>query len=63
VAQTRANRLLVRLGDSATPPSPALRTAISAALEPFVGDVIAKMVVICAFLRQATEGAKASTKP
>lgn len=63
VAQIRANRLLVRLGDSATLPSPALRTAISAALEPFVGDVIAKMVVICAFLRQATEGAKASTKP
>jgi hypothetical protein len=63
VAQTRADRLLVRLGDSATPPSPALRTAISAALNPFVEDVIAKMVVICAFLRQATKATTASTKP
>jgi hypothetical protein len=63
LARTRADRLLVRLGDSATSPSPALRAAISVALEPFVGDVIAKMVVICALLRQATEGVTASTKP
>ena len=35
----------------------ALAAAIGVAIEPFVGDVIARMVVICAFLRRATESA------
>ena len=52
-ALARAERLLVRLGGSASPP-PALAEAISSAVEPFVEDVIVKMLVICAFLRRAT---------
>jgi hypothetical protein len=54
-ALARADRLPVRLGSSAAPPPPALAARISAAIEPFVGDVIVKMVVICAFLRRVTE--------
>jgi hypothetical protein len=34
--------------------SPAPRATIRSAVEPFTGDVIAKMVVICAVLRAAT---------
>jgi hypothetical protein len=34
---------------------PALSTAIRSAVEPFAGDAIAKMVVICTLLRKATE--------
>ena len=52
-ASARADRLPVGLGGSAAPP-PALATKISAAVEPFVGDVIVKMLVICAFLRRVT---------
>jgi hypothetical protein len=37
-----------------------LKAAIRSALEPFTGDVIAKMVVICAVLRTATEDRSAS---
>jgi hypothetical protein len=50
----RADRLLVRLIDSTALPPPALAARISAAVEPFAGDVIVKMLVICAFLRRAT---------
>lgn len=53
-ALARADRLPVRLSGSAAPPPPALAAEISAAIEPFVGDVIVKMLVICAFLRRAT---------
>lgn len=53
-ALVRADRLPVRLGGSAAPPPPALAARISAAIEPFVGDVIVKMLVICAFLRGVT---------
>jgi hypothetical protein len=52
-ALARASRLPVRLSGSAAPPS-ALARKISAAVEPFVGDVIVKMLVICAFLRRVT---------
>jgi hypothetical protein len=52
-ALARADRLPVRLGGSAAPP-PALAARISAAIEPFVEDVIVKMLVICAFLRRVT---------
>lgn len=48
----RADRLLVRL--AASPPPPAQAAAISTAIEPFAGDVIVKMLVICAFLRRVT---------
>jgi hypothetical protein len=51
-ASVRADRLLVRLAGS--PPPPARAAAISAAIEPFAGDVIVKMLVICAFLRRIT---------
>jgi hypothetical protein len=51
-ASVRADRLLVRLAGSAPPPAQA--AAISAAIEPFAGDVIVKMLVICAFLRRVT---------
>jgi len=52
--RARADRLLVRLSDAASLPSPALTAAISSAIEPFAGDVIVKMLVICAFLRRIT---------
>lgn len=54
VVLTRADRLLVRLIDSAALPPPVLATEISTAVEPFVGDVIVRMLVICAFLRRVT---------
>jgi hypothetical protein len=50
-ASTRADRLLVRLDAS---PLPAQAAAISAAIEPFAGDLIVKMLVVCAFLRRVT---------
>lgn len=53
-ALARADRLPIRLGGSAAPPPPALAARISTAIEPFVGDVIVKMLVICAFLRGVT---------
>jgi hypothetical protein len=53
VALARADRLPVRLVGSAAP-APALAARISAAIEPFVGDVIVKMLVICAFLHRVT---------
>jgi hypothetical protein len=52
--QSRANRLLVRLANSTAPLPPAQAAVISAAIEPFAGDVIVKMLVICAFLRRVT---------
>jgi hypothetical protein len=53
----RSARLVVRLHvPSAGPIDLALSTAIRSAIEPFTGDVIAKMVVICAVLRAATSG-------
>ena len=51
-ASVRADRLLVRL--AASPPPPAHASAISTAIEPFAGDLIVKMLVICAFLRRVT---------
>lgn len=51
-ASLRADRLLVRL--AASPPPPAQAAAISAAIEPFTGDVIVKMLVICELLRRVT---------
>jgi hypothetical protein len=56
-ARTRAERLLPRLGRSMAPMPRALVPAISAAIAPFVDDVLAKMVLICAFLRHATDTA------
>jgi hypothetical protein len=50
----RTDRLLVRLTESATLPPSALASRISVAIEPFTGDVIVKMLVICAFLRRVT---------
>jgi hypothetical protein len=52
--QSPADALLMRLTDQAAPPPSALAAWISAAVEPFVGDVIVKMLVICAFLRRVT---------
>ena len=52
--QSHADGLLVQLIDQAAPPPPALAAWISAAVEPFVSDVIVKMLVICAFLRRIT---------
>jgi len=53
-AQAQAGRLATRL--RAPPLDAATGGAIRAAVEPFAGDVIAKMVVICALLRAATCG-------
>lgn len=51
-ARTHAARLAAQL--HAPPIDPTTAAAICAAVEPFAGDVIAKMVVICALLRAAT---------
>jgi hypothetical protein len=51
-ARAQAARLVTRL--RAPPIDPTTATAIRIAVEPFAGDVIAKMVVICALLRAAT---------
>jgi hypothetical protein len=53
-AQSYADGLLVRLVDHVASPPPTLAAWISAAVERFVGDVIVKMLVICAFLRRVT---------
>ena len=56
-ARERSARLVTRLRvPSAGPTDSALSTAIRSAIEPFTGDVIAKMMVICAVLRAATSG-------
>lgn len=56
-AQGRARRLLAGRSDTRpAPPHPALAAAVAAAVEPFAGGVIAKMVVICALLHDATRG-------
>jgi hypothetical protein len=52
-ALVRADRLAVLLVGSAALP-PLLTARICAAVEPFVGDAIVKMLVICAFLRRVT---------
>jgi hypothetical protein len=52
-ALARADRLPVLLGGTSAPPH-ALATRISTAIEPFVADVIVKMLVICALLRRVT---------
>jgi hypothetical protein len=57
-ARTRAERFSSRLPG---PPSPKLAVAIRSAVEPFVGDAIVKMIVICALLRKATPAASAAT--
>jgi hypothetical protein len=51
-AECIAARLDVPFGPSI---EPALSMAIRSAVEPFAGDAIAKMVVICTLLRKATE--------
>ena len=54
-ARARAAHVALRLGDrSVAGPEPDVGAAIRAAIEPFAGDVIVKMVVICALLRAAT---------
>ena len=56
-ARMRAERIAARLDvPSGSPIDPALSAAIRSAIEPFAGDAIAKMVVICALLRAATDG-------
>ncbi|HZC97862.1 MAG TPA: hypothetical protein VE267_17365, partial [Bradyrhizobium sp.] len=54
-ARERAARVATQLYVPAEWVSPAARATIRSAVEPFTGDVIAKMVVICAVLR-ATAG-------
>lgn len=51
-ARVQAARLVTRL--RAPPIDPTAAAATRTAVEPFVGDVIAKMVVIYALLRAAT---------
>ena len=53
-ARVRAARVATQLYVPAERVSPATRATIRSAVEPFTGDVIAKMVVICAVLRAAT---------
>jgi len=59
-ARVRATRVAMQLHDpSAAPIDPTLNDAVRTAVEPFAGDVIAKMVVICAVLRAATGASQA----
>jgi hypothetical protein len=51
-AREQGTRVAMRL--LASPINPTAAAAIRIAVEPFAGDVIAKMVVICALLRMAT---------
>ena len=53
-ARERAARVATQLCVPAEWASPTARATIRSAVEPFTGDVIAKMVVICAALRAAT---------
>ena len=55
-ALAKARMQAARLATQLHPPpiDPTTAAAIRAAVEPFAGDVIAKMVVICALLRAAT---------
>jgi len=54
-ARVHAARVATRLrSPSAVPIEPSLRAAIRSAVEPFTGDVIAKMVVICGALGAAS---------
>src|SRR5271169_4371353 len=53
-ARERAARVATQLYVPAEWVSPATRATIRSAVEPFTGNVIAKMVVICAVLRAAT---------
>jgi hypothetical protein len=55
-ARIRADRVAARLQfPSGLSIDPVLGAAIRSAIEPFAGDVVAKMVVICSLLRKATE--------
>lgn len=55
-ARARARSLAPRLSaPAAVLPAPATGAAVRAAVEPFTGDVIAKMVVICAVLRATSD--------
>jgi hypothetical protein len=51
-----ALRVASRLRSAFTAPPDRLGMAIRAAVEPFAGDVLAKMVVICALLRSTSGG-------
>ena len=51
-ARARAGAMAGRIAGPR--PDPAMAETIRTAIEPFAGDVIAKMVVICAILRNAT---------
>jgi len=51
-ARSRAGAMAGRI--TGPRPDPAMAETIRTAIEPFAGDVIAKMVVICAILRNAT---------
>jgi hypothetical protein len=56
-ASKRSALVLPRLrAPSGVPIEPILGASIKTAIEPFAGDVIAKMVVICAVLRATTDG-------
>ncbi len=55
-ARARAARVAARL-PTASAATTGVAAAVRAAVEPFTGDVLAKMVVICALLRSTTGGA------
>jgi len=56
-ARARGGRVMRRLrAPSSAPPDAGVRVAIRAAIEPFTGDALARMIVICAMLRSATGG-------
>lgn len=55
VVTQHAESLLPAMGHAAAGLSPRLAEAVAAALDPFIGDVILKMLVICGLLRRLTQ--------
>jgi hypothetical protein len=58
----RASALVPAMDRASSTLPPGVASSICAALEPFVEDVILKMVVICALLRRMTPGADAASR-
>jgi hypothetical protein len=57
-ARARAARVATQLYTPPAELAPAIRSAIRSAIEPFTGDTIARMIVICGALRVASDPAE-----
>ena len=57
-ARARAARVATQLYTPPAELAPAIRSAIRSAIEPFTGDTIARMIVVCGALRAASDPAE-----